>query len=111
MKGWLGAIIRFIVSAFVLLAVSYFLPGFEIVGFANALIAAVVIALIGYITESILGEDISPQGRGLVGFLTSAVVIYMTQFVITNMTVTMVGALLAAFVIGIVDAVVPTELR
>lgn len=111
MQGWLGAIIRFIVSAFVLLAVSYFLPGFEIVGFANALIAAVVIALIGYIIESILGDDVSPQSRGLVGFLTSASVIYLTQFVVANMTVTIIGALLAALVIGIVDAVVPTELR
>ncbi|SDC73619.1 MULTISPECIES: phage holin family protein [unclassified Candidatus Frackibacter] len=111
MQGWLGAIVRFIVSAFVLLAVGYFLPGFEIVGFTNALIAAIVIAVIGYAIEAVLGEDISPQSRGIIGFVTSATVIYFTQFVVANMAVTIVGALLAALVIGIVDAFVPTELR
>ncbi|MGM0471800.1 MAG: phage holin family protein [Bacillota bacterium] len=111
MNGWIGAIIRFIVSAFVLLAVGYFLPGFEIVGFGNALIAAVVIALIGMVIESVLGDNVSPQSRGIVGFITAAGVIYMTQFVVSGMTVSMIGALLSALVIGIIDAVVPTELR
>jgi putative membrane protein len=111
MRGWLGAIVRFIVSAFVLLAVSYFLPGFEILGFTNALIAAIVIAIIGYAIETLLGDDISPQSRGVVGFLTSAIVIYFTQFLVADMAVSVIGALLASLVIGIVDAFVPTELR
>ncbi len=111
MTGWFGAIIRFFVSAIVLLAVSFFVPGFKIVGFYNALFAAVVIAVIGYIVESLLGDRVSPQNRGLVGFITSSVVIWLTQFFIAQMRVTIIGALLAALVIGIVDAFVPTELR
>lgn len=111
MRGWIGAIIRFIVSALVLMALSFFLPGFRIVGFTNALLAAVVIAVIGYIIESVLGERVSPQSRGLVGFITAAVVIWLTQFVVPRMEVSLIGALLAALVIGIVDAFVPTELR
>ncbi len=111
MTRWVGAIIRFIVSALVLLAVSFFVPGFRIIGFTNALLAAIVIAIIGYVVESVLGEGVSPQSRGLVGFVTAAVVIWITQFIVPQMSVSLLGALLAALVIGIVDAFVPTEIR
>ena len=111
MSGMVGAIVRFIVSALVLIGIGYIVPGFSMVGFGNALIAEIVIAVLGYVIESIFGERISPQSRGLVGFITSAVVIYLTQFVVEGLSVTIIGALLAAFVIGLVDAFVPTELR
>ncbi len=109
----LGLIIRFIVSALVLMLVSWLLPGIEVAGFVGALIAAVVIAALGYLVENFIGsKKISPQSRGIVGFLTAAVVIYLANFIIPNyLSVTIVGALLAAFVIGIIDAFVPTELR
>lgn len=111
MKGMVGAIVRFIVSALVLLGVGYIVPGFSMVGFVNALLAAIVITVLGYLIESIFGENISPQSRGLVGFITSAVVIYLTQFIVEGLSVSIIGALLAAFIIGLVDAFVPTELR
>ncbi|MFW6023019.1 MAG: phage holin family protein [Halanaerobiaceae bacterium] len=111
MRGFVGAVVRFIVSALVLLAVGYILPGLSMVGFFNAIVAAVVIAVLGYVIESIFGEEISPQSRGVVGFFTSAVVIYLTQYLVEGLSVSILGALLAAFVIGIVDAFVPTELR
>lgn len=108
----LGAIVRFIVSALVLMVVGWLLPGIRVAGFWGALIAAVVIAVLGFIAESLLGKNISPQNRGIIGFITSAVVIYLAQFVIPNLlSVSIVGALLAAVVIGIIDAFVPTELR
>ena len=111
MIGWIGALVRFIVSAFVLLAVGMLLPGVEIVGFTKALIASIVIAFLGYLLENFLGEDISSQGRGIIGFITSALVIYLTQYIASGMEVTLIGAFLAALVIGVIDVFVPTELR
>ena len=110
---WLGMIIRFVVSALVLIVVSWLSPGFVVSGgFVGALIAAVVIAVLGYIAEALLGDRISPQSRGLVGFITAAVVIYLAQFVIPSMlSVSIVGALISAFIIGLIDAFVPTVLR
>ncbi len=110
---WLGLIIRFVVSALVLIVVSWLSPGFVVTGgFVGALIAAVVIAVLGYIAEALLGDRISPQSRGLVGFITAAVVIYLAQFVIPSMlSVSIVGALISAFIIGLIDAFVPTVLR
>ncbi|MBP7331681.1 MAG: phage holin family protein [Firmicutes bacterium] len=110
---WLGVIIRFVVSALVLIVVSWLSPGFVVSGgFVGALIAAVVIAVLGYVAEALLGERISPQSRGLVGFVTAAVVIYLAQFIIPSLlSVSIVGALISAFIIGLIDAFVPTALR
>ena len=107
----LGLIVRFVVSAVVLMLVSFLLPGFATLGFIQALIAAVVIALLGFAAERLFGRRVSPQNRGLVGFITSAVVIYLAQFLVPGMDVNLIGAALAAVVIGIVDLFVPTELR
>jgi putative membrane protein len=108
----IGTIVRFVVSALVLMLIGYLLPGITVSGFIGALIAAVVIALLGYAVEAILGDKISPRSRGLVGFITAAVVIYAAQFIVPNyLEVSLLGALLAAFVIGIIDAFVPTEIR
>ncbi|MDW7675756.1 MAG: phage holin family protein [Bacillota bacterium] len=108
----IGLIVRFIVSALVLMVVSFIIPGIAVTGFTGALIAAIVIAILGYIVESLMGKKISPQNRGIVGFLVSAAVIYLAQFLVPNfIQVGIIGALLAALAIGVIDAFVPTELR
>ena len=107
----IGMIIRFVVSALVLMLVSFILPGFNVAGFSGALVAAIVISILGFIAENLLGNKISPQNRGIVGFITAAVVIYFAQYLVPAMNVTWWGALLASLVIGIIDAFVPTELR
>jgi len=112
MKEWIGFIIRFIVSAFVLLLVAAVLPGIRVAGFTGALIAAAVIAVLGYVVEKLMGDKVSPQNRGLVGFITGAAVIYLAKFFIpAYLSVSIIGALLAAFVIGLIDAFVPTFIR
>ena len=108
----LGMIVRFVVSALVLLLVSFIVPGLRVNGFTGALIAAAVIALLGYAIEKVFGDKISRTGRGAVGFITAAAVIYLSQFIVPGyITVSIIGALLASLVIGIVDSFVPTTLR
>jgi len=111
MRGWLGFVVRLVVSAVVLLLLAAILPGFRIAGFRFALLGAVVIAALGWLVEALFGRRVSPQGRGVVGFIVAAVVIYLAQFLVPGMQVSMWGALLASLIIGIVDAFVPTELR
>jgi len=108
---WMGAVVRFIVSALVLMLVGFIIPGFKSLTFFHALLAAVVIAALGWVVESLLGKSVSPYGRGIVGFLISALIVWVTQFVIPGMSVSVIGALLAAFVIGIIDMFVPTTIR
>lgn len=107
----LGTIVRFIVSALVLMFVGFLVPGFSVMNFWAALIAAVIIALLGWAIEALFGRHISPYGRGLVGFISGAVVLYLSQLFVPGLRVTIIGALLASLVIGIIDLFVPTEFR
>ena len=108
----LRTVIRFIVSALVLMVVSWIIPGMSVAGFTGAIIAALVIAVLGWIIEQVLGKKATPQARGLVGFVSAAIVIYVSQYIVpASINVTAIGALLASLVIGIVDAFIPTELR
>jgi putative membrane protein len=109
--GWVGGVVRFIVSALVLMLMGYIVPGFSHLGLGDALLAALVIAGVGYLVELLLGREISPYSRGVTGFLVSAAVIWAAQFFVPTMHVTVLGALIAAFVIGLVDLFVPTSLR
>jgi uncharacterized membrane protein YvlD (DUF360 family) len=86
-------------------------PGFKALNFTSALLAAIVIAAVSYLIELVLGRDISPYAHGVVGFLVSAVVIYITQFIVPGMAVSVIGALLASLVIGLVDLFVPTKVK
>ena len=70
-----------------------------------------MIAALGWAIEAILGEQVSPQSRGLIGFIVAAIVIYVAQFLVPGMSVTILGALLASLVVGIIDAFVPTVIR
>jgi putative membrane protein len=110
-SSWIGAVVRFVVSAIVLMVMGLVIPGFHVFGFVNALIAAVVIAAIGWAIEALLGQRVSPQSRGIVGFIVAAVVIYVAQYLVPGMTVSVLGALLASLVVGIIDAFIPTVIR
>lgn len=91
----------------VLSVTAFFTPGFTISGFWAVLLAAVIISAIDYLVERLMGVDASPFGRGLKGFVISAIIIYLTQFLVPTMRVSIVGAIIAALVIGVIDAILP----
>lgn len=101
---WLG---RLAITAVVLAITSFLTPGFTINGLWSFLLAAVVITVIDYFVEAFMGVDASPFGKGVKGFVISVIIIYLTQFLVPNMRASILGAVLAALVIGIIDAVIP----
>lgn len=107
----LGTIVRFVVSALVLMLVGLFVPGFSRMTFGSALLAALVIAAMGWILELLFGRRVSGFGRGLIGFISSVVVIYLAQLFVPGMRVTLIGAILGALVIGLIDLFVPGDMR
>lgn len=104
---FLGHVVRFIVSAIVLMVVGWLVPNFSVGGFWSALFLALVIAVLGWILEGIFGRRVTPFGRGIVGFLSSALVIWLSQFIVGGVRATIIGAILAALVIGIIDLFIP----
>jgi putative membrane protein len=108
---WLGAVVRFVVSALVLMLVGLIVPGFGTLGFWQALLAAIVIAAMGWVVESVFGKkhlSLRPRNSWL---LVSAAVIWAAQFFVPEMSVSLIGALIAAFAVGVIDMFVPTAIR
>lgn len=103
---WIG---RFILIAIILMITSFLTPGFKINGMWSYLIAAVVISGLDYLVEVFMGVDASPFGKGIKGFIIAAIIIYVAQFLVPNMGVSIMGAILAALVIGILDAIFPAR--
>lgn len=102
--GWIG---RLVLTAVILAITSFFTPGFSITGMWSYLIAALVISVLDYLVEAFMGVDASPFGRGIKGFFIAAIILYITQFFVPTMSVSIIGAILAAIAIGIIDAIIP----
>lgn len=100
-------IVRLILFAIVLGVTSFFTPGFSINGLWSFLLAAVIISIVDYLIEVFMGVDASPFGKGIKGFIVAAIIIYLTQFLVPNMSSSIIGALIAALIIGILDAIIP----
>ncbi|SET54821.1 Uncharacterized membrane protein YvlD, DUF360 family [Natronincola peptidivorans] len=105
--SWGKLIIRFVISAIVIAVAAFVTPGFRIEGLWGVVFAALVISIVNYLVERVFKIDASPFGRGIVGFIIAAVVIYISQFVVPAMTVTLFGAIIGALVIGIIDMIIP----
>lgn len=103
---WIG---RFILVAIILKITSIVTPGFIINGIWSYLIAAIVISGLDFLVESLMGVDASPFGKGIKGFVIAVIIIYLAQFLVPNMSVSIIGSILAAIVIGILDAIFPAR--
>ncbi len=100
-------VVRFIIAAVVLGITAFFTPGFTIAGIVPLLIGAIVIALLDYFILKISGVNVSAFGRGFSGFILSAVIIYVTQFLVAGYNVSLWGALIGAIIYGVIDAIIP----
>jgi len=103
---WLG---RLVIMSIILAIVSYVSPGFSIRGLWSYLLAAVVISALDFLVEKLMKVDASPFGKGFKGFAIAAVIIYVAQYLVPNMSVTILGAIIAALLIGVLDAIFPSR--
>ncbi|HQD42554.1 MAG: phage holin family protein [Clostridiales bacterium] len=110
-SGWnIGSIvIRLIVAAVVLGITAFLTPGFSIDGIWALIIGAIVLAVLDYLVAKLIGVEASPFGKGIVGFITAAVIIYATQYFVAGFNVTIWGAIIGALIFGIVDAIIPGQ--
>ena len=103
-----GQVIWRLVSAAIVLAITaFFTPGFSINNFWALALAAVVLTALDYIIVKFTGLEASPFGKGFVGFIVAAVVLYITQFFVAGYTISWLGAIIGALVYGVVDYLIP----
>lgn len=102
-----GLIVRFITSAIVLAITAFFTPGFQIASFWTLIISAVVLSVLDYLVNAIIGVNATPFGRGIIGFVVSVIVLYATQFFVPGYSISWISAIIGAIIYGIVASIIP----
>ena len=75
---------RLITAGVVLAITAFFTPGFRINSFWALAAAAIVLTIIDYLITKFTGLHVSSFGKGFVGFVLSAVVLYVTQYFVAG---------------------------
>lgn len=100
---------RLVTAAIVLAITAFFTPGFSISNFWALAAAAIVLTIIDYLIVKFTGLHASAFGKGFVGFVLSAVVLYITQYFVAGYTISWIAAIVGAIVYGVVDYFLPGE--
>lgn len=100
---------RLVTAAIVLAITAFFTPGFSISNFWALAAAAIVLTIIDYLIVKFTGLHASAFGKGFVGFVLSAVVLYVTQYFVAGYTISWIAAIIGAIVYGVVDYFLPGE--
>lgn len=104
----IGQIIgRFIAAAVVLAVTAFFTPGFSISNIWTLAIAAIVLTVMDYLIVKFTGLEAKPFGKGFVGFILAAVILYVTQFFVSGYSISWIAAMIGALIYGIVDYIIP----
>lgn len=100
---------RLVTAGIVLAITAFFTPGFEINNFWALAAAAVVLTVLDYLIIKLTGLHASPFGKGFVGFILSAVVLYVTQFFVAGYAISWMAAIIGALVYGVIDYFIPGD--
>lgn len=100
---------RLITAAIILGITAFFTPGFQISNIWALAAAAVVLTVIDYLLTRFTGLHASAFGKGFVGFVLAAVVLYVTQYFVAGYTISWIAAIVGALVYGVVDYFLPGE--
>ena len=100
---------RLIVAAIVLAITAFFTPGFHINNIWALGLAAIVLTVMDYLIVIFTGLHASPFGKGFVGFVLAAIILYVTQYFVAGYTISWIAAIIGALVYGIVDYIIPGE--
>ncbi|MDO5690015.1 MAG: phage holin family protein [Tissierellia bacterium] len=104
-----GLIVQIVIAMFVVWLTALLTPGISATGGLGTLFwAALAIGVIQWALSNFLGLDRSPIGKGLSGFLVTAVVLYGAGMVVSGLNVTLIGALIGALILGVVEALIPS---
>ena len=104
-----GVVLRFITSAVILAITAFFTPGFTISNVWALALAAVVLTVIDYLIARFTGLHASTFGKGFIGFVLAAIVLYITQYFVSGYSISWIAAIIGALIYGVVDYFVPEQ--
>lgn len=108
-SSFAGVVLRFITSAVILAITAFFTPGFTISNVWALALAAVVLTVIDYLIARFTGLHASTFGKGFIGFVLAAIVLYITQYFVAGYSISWIAAIIGALIYGVVDYFVPEQ--
>lgn len=99
--------IRWVVGAIVLAITAFLTPGFSISGIWSLILASLVLAGLDYLVSKVVGVNATPFGRGIIGFILAAAIIFITKYIVPGYDVTVLGAIIGALIYGVIDLIIP----
>lgn len=100
-------LIKIITSSIILAITAFFTPYFEITTLFSLIVAGLVITLIDYLFNILLGNNLSSKVRGIIAFLVSIVLLYGIQFIIPSYVITLPSAIIGAIIYSIIASHIP----
>ena len=98
---------RLLTSAVILAITAFFTPGFSINNIWSLIIAAIVLTVIDFLITKFTGLHASAFGKGFVGFVLAAIVLYITQYFVAGYAISWIAAIIGALIYGAVDYFIP----
>lgn len=102
-------ILRYITALFVFFTTAFFAPNFHFEDSWILALSAFVTVIVDYLVATVTGIHDSPLGRGIVGFVSATLIIYMTQFILRGYYITILSSLIAALIYGVIDYYIPNK--
>lgn len=109
-KGFdiVGLIARLLMSMLVIALTNILTPGMSNSGnIGNLALIAIVIALVDFAISRLFGA--SRAAKGVTGFLTMAIILYISGMILKGFRVTILGALIGGLIYGLIDAIIPGQ--
>ena len=91
----------------ILAITAFFTPGFSINNIWSLIIAAIVLTVIDFLITKFTGLHASAFGKGFVGFVLAAIVLYITQYFVAGYAISWIAAIIGALIYGAVDYFIP----
>ncbi len=103
----ISLLLKILASGVAVWLAAFLAPGMSVQNFGAAIVAAIAIGLLDWVVNKFLGVDPSPTGKGVTGFLVAALVLFVAGKLVVGFDVSILGALIGAFILGIVDMFIP----
>src|SRR5574344_1975491 len=94
---------RLVTAAVILGITAFFTPGFTISSIWSLVLSALILTVIDYMIATFTGLRASAFGKGFVGFVLAAVILYITQYFVAGYSISWLAAIIGALVYGVVD--------
>ena len=101
--------LKYLSSTSTLSLTALFTPNFNISSFSILLLSSLVIVILDYLLSLITGVNDTIYGRGIVSFLSSAIIIYITQFIVIGYYISIPSSIIAALIYATISSFIPNE--